>query len=297
MATVKERFTQVVGPNEAAELLRYNSRNRPLSGSRLKRYTRSMLDGSFRNNNDPVKVFMCEGAEPVLVNGQHRLHSIIQSGQSVEMDILYKWGTPEELAHEFVLQDGGKGRDARDAFTTAYRGDRGGYSARDLAVVSRAISVVDILVKEGMAGNYGYVDNDMLVHIAEQNQEEMIWGCGVRVAMHRETKTTMPLGVLANAIEAFRVDRDVATAFYSQVTHGENIASGMPAYLLRREIVGIRNLLSNQTIIVKQWYNRAGYAWNAHVDGRTLFRFSPKADVWIHPAKPRIPFAVQRSAG
>jgi hypothetical protein len=289
MVAITDRITQVIGPNEAAELLRYNTRNRPLSPSRVKRYANAMRNGKFTNNNDPVKLFMVDGGPIVLVNGQHRFHAIIQSGVGVELDIIYKAGTAAELAQEFVVQDGGKGRDARDAFATAYTGERGTYSSRDLAVVSRAIAMVDtLIVPNAVSGAYEWITNDDLVDIAQGHQVELLWGCGLRHIIKRETRTTLPVGILANAIESFRLDHNAATEFYSVVGTGENIASGMPAYTLRREIVGIRGMLSNQISVVRYWYNRAGYAWNAHVEGRSLFKFSAKADVWVHPKKPRI---------
>lgn len=98
--------TQIT-PALAAEMLSYNTRNRPLTPSVVDRYAEQMADGKWGYTRVPV-IFSDKGR---LIDGQHRLSAIVQSGEVVFVDVAF--GAPDET---FDLIDVGKKRTAGDIF-------------------------------------------------------------------------------------------------------------------------------------------------------------------------------------
>jgi len=66
-----------IGPEEAESLLKRNTHNRSLSTSHVKDYKRRMEEGDWHLSTDAIGL----DTKGRLVNGQHRLNAIIQSGE------------------------------------------------------------------------------------------------------------------------------------------------------------------------------------------------------------------------
>lgn len=79
-----------IGPEEARSLLSANSRNRPLSPSRVKALAGQMARGEWRVNGDTLRL----SKTGRLLDGQHRLHAIIESG--VTQDYIVVRGLDDE---------------------------------------------------------------------------------------------------------------------------------------------------------------------------------------------------------
>lgn len=65
-----------VSPDTAKEWLNANTHNRPLRTTNINRYARDMGTGRWNFNGEPIQ-FDTTGR---ILNGQHRLHAVIQSG-------------------------------------------------------------------------------------------------------------------------------------------------------------------------------------------------------------------------
>ena len=96
-----------VTPELAAEMLEYNTRNRPLAKATVANYARQMAAGDWVYSRVPV-IFSDEGR---LIDGQHRLAACVESGATVEMDVAF--GAPDSA---FSYIDIGKKRGASDIF-------------------------------------------------------------------------------------------------------------------------------------------------------------------------------------
>jgi len=68
----------MIGPDRAQSLLNRNTHNRDLSRSHVKDYTRRMKEGDWHLSTDAIGI----DQDGRLVNGQHRLNAIIQSGRA-----------------------------------------------------------------------------------------------------------------------------------------------------------------------------------------------------------------------
>ena len=76
----RHTFMMVITPEDAKQLLERNNNNRKLSRDIVRKYAKSMSDGKWEPNADMI-AFNEEGC---LVNGQHRLFAIVESGKSID---------------------------------------------------------------------------------------------------------------------------------------------------------------------------------------------------------------------
>lgn len=72
---------ETIGPDEAAKILEGCGKNRAVSQHTVDRYAKAMEDGKWALNGESVIV----GRDGRLVDGQHRLWAVIQSGCTVDM--------------------------------------------------------------------------------------------------------------------------------------------------------------------------------------------------------------------
>lgn len=70
-----------IGPKEAAELLKRNTKNRKISQSKVERLAREMDSGEWYANSDGVGI----DTQGVLTNGQHTLLGVVKSGKTIPL--------------------------------------------------------------------------------------------------------------------------------------------------------------------------------------------------------------------
>jgi len=99
-----------VTPEMASDMMRMNTKNRRLVKRHAERFRDAMASGDWWMNGEPI-IFASNG---VLLNGQHRLWGIIQSGVSV--DVLVVRGIDEEA---FKTMDGVRPRGTAEVLDMA----------------------------------------------------------------------------------------------------------------------------------------------------------------------------------
>lgn len=77
--------TQMVTPEIAKRMLSNLRNDRPLSKNTLLNYTEVMRRGEWQFNGDPVRL----NGEGQLIDGQHRLHAIVNSGKQQRMLVIH----------------------------------------------------------------------------------------------------------------------------------------------------------------------------------------------------------------
>ena len=120
---------ETITPKQAEKYLQHNTSNRNLRKSLVSQYARDMENGKWRLTHQGI-AFNCDGT---LLDGQHRLKAIIESGVTVQM--LVARGVDSK--HQLVMDDHAK-RSADDALTLA-RGER--VTATEVAIVRAAIEL------------------------------------------------------------------------------------------------------------------------------------------------------------
>lgn len=116
---------QDIGPNEARFLLSKNGKNRPLSKRLVDKYADAMRRGQWEFNGDTITI----ADTGVLIDGQHRLAAIQQSGITCRYPVVT--GVKESV---FDTKDRGKGRTIGDILAT-----RGEQHYNTLGAVARLI--------------------------------------------------------------------------------------------------------------------------------------------------------------
>lgn len=99
-------FNQVtITPEYARELLKKNQNNRPLHVSRVKLFEAELRDGNFKLTHQGIAI----GCSGQLLDGQHRLHAIANTG--ISAPLMVATGVPDE---SFAVLDTGIKRGASD---------------------------------------------------------------------------------------------------------------------------------------------------------------------------------------
>ena len=96
-----------IGPAQAIKFLEANTLNRSISEARVAQYSSDMENKRWRRTTTPIK-FDTNGT---LIDGQHRLWAVINSGQEVEFLVAYDCDVEER-----EVQDIGKGRTLSPSF-------------------------------------------------------------------------------------------------------------------------------------------------------------------------------------
>lgn len=98
--------TQIT-PKMAAEMLKYNTKNRPVSAGAVSHYATQMIQGKWHYTRVPI-IFSNAGR---LIDGQHRLNACVAANTPIWSDVAF--GAPDE---SFAFIDNQKSRTAGDVF-------------------------------------------------------------------------------------------------------------------------------------------------------------------------------------
>lgn len=247
-----------VTPEFATELLgTYNTHNRNIRRRVVAAYAADMAAGKWRETGEGIK----RSHDGTLLDGQHRLSAIVESGVTVRM--LLVENLPPEI-QEAV--DGGAKRKFSDILHL--RGERH-YNLLG-AVVRRAWYWKSGL--RGSTGNYSPTTSQLLVTLEEHPDLRR----SAEVVGQMKNATPIPGSILGVCHWLFNtIDADDCEFFFDRLGDGVNLASEHPIYVLRRTVLDGHNTKSRIAETVLTAY--VIKTWNAYRDGRTigLLRFRP----------------------
>jgi len=112
MNTIKSEVVTITPEIAKLWLKIYNKRNRKLNKRRVNKYIRDMQSGLWVFNGESIKI----SDENILLDGQHRLEAIAQSGISIESVVITN---VPAIKGVFESIDAGMPRSARDAMMLA----------------------------------------------------------------------------------------------------------------------------------------------------------------------------------
>lgn len=101
---------EAITPARAAELLKTNTANRPISLPHLNSLVKQMQSGAFKETGQTIQI----GASGCLLDGQHRLSAIVRAGVTISFLVVY--GVPDEV---FDVLDQGRRRSPGDVLAVA----------------------------------------------------------------------------------------------------------------------------------------------------------------------------------
>jgi hypothetical protein len=241
-----------ITPELAREWLGFNTHNRNLRFRVIRAYAADMAAGNWQWNGESIK-FAKDGT---LLDGQHRLAAIAESGTTLDMLVIR--GLPNET-QETV--DGGAKRRFGDVLHL--RGER---DPLLLAAIIRRVVIWEISPQQGnVRGDY-VPTNAQMLQALEQYPELRDLTRPVS-AVH----CALPGSIIGFCWWVFARCEDAASDvdfFFARLSDGQGLVKGDPIYELRRAadnsktVRGERSERFLTAIIIK--------AWNAYRDGATV---------------------------
>jgi len=234
-----------ITPQMATELLGANTRNRPLSAATVDKLASLMKDGRWEFNGDTI-TFSRTG---VLIDGQHRLAAIAQSGFSVKALIVR--GVEDRV---FATKDLGKKRRGADILAIL--------GAPNASTLAATLTLLDAYYNNKITWTNYRVQPDYEALLLQYPDAQ---------ARVDEVRKACRFGFWSHMAAAYaicaEVDAESAEDFFGALFAGTNLRRGSPEHVLREQINYSSKLSRNQGLKVMAWTIKA---WNAMRSGRTL---------------------------
>jgi hypothetical protein len=233
-----------VTPEIAAEMLEHNDDNRRFRGTLAATYARHMRAGRWRFTGDPIQ-FSETGK---LLNGQHRLSAIVQSGETCQFLVVR--GLPDEAQQ---VMDIGSKRTTADAL--ALIGQPGG---RVLSAVATMILTEAGTIKQQVT----------TPEIIEAIRENPLIAWAVEMAGTIRIQNVTPTVVGYVYYRLALIDTDRAHSFFTSLIELTGLPHGSPILALHRRLAGEKSK-PRTTAYRQETVALIFMAWNAWVRGET----------------------------
>lgn len=237
----------VVSPEIARRWLGHNTNNRRIRRGLVASYARDMANGNWLLDGAPIRF----AADGTLLDGQHRLHAIIESGVALPLFVVR--GLSREA--QAVMDIGGK-RSTADALRL--RGTEG--DVKDIAAVARGL----LMFTTGTKPTHAEV-----LRFAEEHIEAL--DDAAKVGRHIGAQGLRGGSLYGTAFFILsRLDADAAAVFFTRLGSGENLGKGNPILTLRNKFLqGIPETARDVSSLRKN-LAYIFLAWNAWREGRSL---------------------------
>lgn len=251
----------VITPVTAQALLALNGRNRTVKSSRVAAYANDMRNGRWRFTGDTIKIATTPEGDR-LVDGQHRLAAVIESGCGVEMLIVR--GIDES---SMPVIDTGVSRSPADALRIGAR-----VGGAKLAAAAKLVLVYDA----GVFANVGHwsvinVTRPVLIDFVNQNADEFEQAMLLGNQLGRIGFSPTPVGAwffLANRIEPYNAR---LSEYIDQLTYGVGLTDGSAALAMRNWVMHKRagsSLSTRRTALTE--FSALIRSWNHYVQGNPV---------------------------
>lgn len=257
MAKTKVSVERIT-PTQAKRLLEGNTQNRNLRKRVITQYANDMRAGMWSDQGDPIRL----GSDDTLLDGQHRLHAIIESGRPQQMVVV------RNVAKSSILtMDTGAKRTFADVLRL--------HGYKNTAVLAAAARFcwlhergLDTRHKDALSNSalmaWITEHDDMPFHVeriqAASNQRPVV----------RALRTPLV------GIREFGGDRSEVDTFVERLRSGTELTDGHPVHTLKRTM---ENYLMSTSLRLAPVVTQAitVKAWNAYVRGEDVhvLRFKP----------------------
>ncbi len=239
-----------VSPEIAAEWLSQNVKNRGLRPREVAKYASDMSAGDWQWTGETIKF----AADGTLLDGQHRLHAIVESGATIP--ILVVRGLANKAQDNI---DNGIRRPYYDVLRL-----RGEVNTSVLAAVVRRVCSWKAGSRRGVSDTpqtNAQLDRTLEAH--PELREISAW------ASNASTYCDLPASILGLAWWVFsEIDLEDAETFFQRFVDGQGLVKGDPIYELRRTLQGSKDVRGerSQTYLLAVTIK----AWNAYRRGEQV---------------------------
>lgn len=247
---------KVITPQMAEEMLKMNTRNRPMNEGHVKALIKELQGGRWKINGDTICV-----SGNLLVDGQHRLEACRRSG--VPLTTLVVEGVGGDV---FDTKDCGRRRNAADSL--ALLGEKNAFKlAASLAVVDRYMT--------GRMNAFVRYTNADIEHLLSKypGVRESVTKCGSGAI------GLVPFSIFAGLHYLFALkDSELADLVMNKIAKGAELVEGEPIYVLRERLM--RNSLSKSKLGGTYIAALMIKAWNATRSGNRVhsLRYTESGD-------------------
>lgn len=252
-----EYRTVVVTPKLANELLVFNTRNRRLKKEKVDLYNKEMVLDNWLFNSFPI----CFSSDGILLNGSHRLNSIVKSG--IEQIFLVTSGMDPESYH--TMDNNGIRTIGDTAHVAGIKND---------TVVGSMVRAVYALENQRWSQNKGAsrtISNTEFMKIYNLDSENYDASTTFACVLHKKTKNKcLSSAELATYHYLFsKSDKDLANEFLNKLFTGEMISSKSSIFMLREILLRTKND-KNFKLTGEEKTKLIVYSWNVVKDGTKI---------------------------
>lgn len=239
---------------------------RPVRNHRVTELATYMARGEFEVSEI---VIAHVGDHGYLVNGQHRLHAVVESGMPQRM-VLIRRILPDldAVARVYATFDRPMKRSDADGF-------RASGLAADVGLTDRQVGKLSAIAAFVDAGFLRHVQAATYALRSVSRRSELVREWAPEARLYFDAISSAPRGVhqrlegasvASVGIVTYRYQQESADAFWPVVAAGVGLEKDSPAYTLLRYLID--NIVMSSTM---NRYTRAvAAAWNAHYADRTL---------------------------
>lgn len=258
---------EMVTPELARQYLLTNKINRPVNDRNYEKLVSDMKRQNFKVTGEPIQ--FCQNG--TLLNGQHRLLAIVETGVTLSINIV-RGLDPE--AFKFI--DTGKKRNASDVL-----GIEGFANPQRMA----AMAVFIKNYKSGLIrdkNSLGVTNSDVLDFV-KNNSEKMIESC--KYGFNKENKIMKGITLSSMHFILSELNSEKANDFCWSLITGERLEKGNPIYVLRAKLIHdlastakLRPVIKTALIIK---------AWNYYIKNKEikLLRWDSSIEEFLVPIK------------
>ncbi len=238
---------EIISPDRARQLLLLNENNRPIIKANLKKLCRELINGQWKMNGETIKI----SSDGAVLDGQHRLHAVVQTGISIETMIVYG------------LND--------DVFATIDQGAQRSLSAI-LSIEKNAnakvcASIVPLLRKyknNKIPNQFDYGEISKIESLAFFNENKaVIVRAATFVASNKNLKKIISPGYLGFLYVVFyEIDSSACSDFFNKLSVGMFYNEKDPIRVLRERLIDIATSKNKEDQVYRSAYTI--FAWNAY---------------------------------
>jgi len=234
-------WSVLITPELAQRILLKNTNNRPVSRANIDYLINEIKTGKWKEISDPIQI----SYEDILINGQHRLMSIIKSGVAVPLRI-----ETTVDASTFTILDTGRKRNAADALSIN--------NIPNTTVTSTTIRLIKIF--EQRIINVKITPQQMVDYVNENPyiEESVKFG----VSYYKKGKKVISPALLGTFHFLLKDNyKDLSEDFLIKIAIGHEIKQGCPTGALRNRFIELKQKnVRNEDLL-----NYIIIAWNKFV--------------------------------
>lgn len=253
-ANIKIELVKITPDMAEMMIEKQNKHNRAISERKVDQYARDMKRGEWITNGEAIKI----SGTNLILDGQHRLLAIINSGKTIEMLIIT--GLPEKAQESM---DQGRMRTFNDMLKLRGEGDY-----HNLAAITRIIYSFQTCGVP-IAGWAGITPSNQQLSTTLKNNNSDIHKS---LAFSNQTKRKwIPISTVGALHMLFSsVDEADANAFFTGLLVGENLDRTSPIYVLRERLINEYHFASERRMHLRTKVVFIIKAWNAWKQGTPM---------------------------